>query len=192
MTLAADANAHAAAAGNWRWLTGLGRTDDALHAGDPADPLPAILALQFARTVSLDHARADTPAALSALPDGSFDYAVFPGILGWWKSGTSVLCRTANRLLREEGWVAMSGSRDRRAGALADALRQSGFTTVRRYALSPSADRPFMVIPRTRIAALACERDLQRQRGGHRARVVLAALGLHDLLYRGWLILARR
>jgi len=192
MTLSAGASAHAAAAGNWRWLTGLTRTDDALYAGAGAEPLPHILALQFGRVVSLDRAAADATAAVTAHADGAFDYAVLPGVLEWWAGGIPLLCRTAHRLLRAEGWLAVAGGRDRRAGRLAEGLRAAGFRTMRRYALSPGYERPFTVIPRTRAAALACERDAQRQRGGHRARVVLAAAGQYDLLYRGWLILAAR
>ena len=98
MTLSADASAHAAAAGNWRWLTGLTHTDSALYVGDPADPLPAVLALQFSRVVSLDRARGDTAESLAALAEGAFDYAVLPGMLEWWKGGTAALCRAADRL----------------------------------------------------------------------------------------------
>ena len=90
------------------------------------------------------------------------------------------------------GWLAVAGDRDRRPGRLVDALRQTGFRELRRYALSPSYTQPFMVIPRTRAAALACEQDARRQLGGRRARVALAALGQHDLLYPGWLVLAAR
>jgi len=192
VTLSAGASAHAAAAGNWRWLTGLTRTGDALFAGNVEQPLPHILALQFAHVVSLDRAHAGTAEALASLADGAFDYAVLHGALEWWSGDMPALCRTAHRLLRDGGWLAVAGNRDRRAGRLADELRAAGFRTIRRYSLSPDYERPFMVIPRTRSAALACERDAQRQRGGHRARVALAAAGQHELLYRGWLVIAAR
>lgn len=192
MTIPAGADAVAAAAGNWRWLTRLNRSDDALVVADAADPLSGILALQFTRVVALDRARDDTPGALAALPDGSFDYILLPDIFGWWPGGTTALLHAAHRLVRADGWIALAGHRRHRPAGLAASLRRVGFRDVRSYGLAPSPARPFMVIPRTRTAALAWEQDRQRQEGGNRLRVVLAAAGLHDLLYRGWLALAAR
>jgi hypothetical protein len=181
-----------AAAGNWRWLTDLQPSGDALYAGVPTHPLRDILALQFGRVASLDRDDPRADQAAADLSDGSFDYAALPRILEWWPGGEATLASFVQRVLRPGGWAAIAGKGGRHPGSLVARLRAAGFGEVRRYGLSPDDARPFLVIPRTRAAALACEQDRARQQGGNRLRVALAAVGLHDVLYGGWLCLARR
>ena len=188
----AGASASAAAAGNWRWLTELTRTDSALLVGHPADPLSTIMALQFAAVVTIDRTRGDAAATLKACADQAFDYAALPGALEWWQEEERLLCRTLHRVLRADGWVAIAGNLGQGPAALGAGLRLAGFREVRRYALAPSYDTPFTIIPRTRRAAVACEQDRRRQQGGNHTRLALAACGLHGLLYGGWLVLAAR
>jgi hypothetical protein len=191
VTLAQQSAAEAATA-NWRWLADLSRTDDALYAGNAGHRLPSVLALQFARVTSIDRSDPGAAAALAALPDQSFDYAVMPGIFDWWPGRPNDVPAHAFRLLRPGGWLALAGNRGARPSRLHSRLGGAGFAAIRGYGLSPDCDRPSMIVPRQRAAAVACERERRRQYGASPFRLIFAALGLHGPLYGGWLSLAAR
>jgi hypothetical protein len=205
-----------AAAANWLWLTGTTQTDDAFYAGAADHPLAAILTLQFRRVTAAPASPGERRIAIEALTAESVDYAAFPGVFDWWNDGPRAFATATRRILRRGGTLCVAGTNVLRlpglrtgesgrpadaarprgfrvtgAAAVRDAFAADGFLDVRAYRLDPGYEQPYLIVPWTGRAAIACERARGQQLGANRARIRLAEWGLHSLLYGGWLIVAR-
>ena len=137
----------------------------------------------------------------AALEAGSFDcIMVHDAIVGATPDAARVL-GTARRLLRTGGWLQVasahpplwnatesSGIRRRK---LERDLYSAGFREVRTYQVDSALDRLLHFVPSDRRAVLEYESSPAMRTITSRRRRAVASIGLHSLLYPGYMMLAR-
>lgn len=190
-----------AAVVNWLWLASTPRRERALAISLEDDTWADHLRRHFAQVEER------SPEILTApldFEDQAFDCVAIPGVIGLWTrmapqtparvTRASILgeCR---RVLRRGGVLLLSGRNPQWLGehsvadlALGRAISKAGFLSVREYFADPSASTPHAIIPACRSAALAYERQERALRG--RSTRLLAAVGLHAVVYPGRLVMA--
>ena len=106
-------------------------------------------------------------------------------------------------LLRPGGWLALASINPRCIGrrsvtghgipvaGLAAAVSGAGYAETRTLFTEPSIDDPRSLVPDTSDAARAYETREGLRPRSNRARGMLSGIGLRDLLYPGYFLLAR-
>lgn len=107
----------------------------------------------------------------------------------------------ARRLLRDGGWLQMASPRPPLRGAIESSgirhgklvawVRSTGFREVRTYHIDSSIDQLLHLIPAARPAVLEYESSPAMRSSISRRRRLVASIGLHSLLYPGYMLLAR-
>ena len=193
---------------NWQWLVPLPRRDDAVVLASSGAATALSVTEGFARTRSFDPCEPADAGAFEATwgaqcPDGSLDCVVLPdacAVLPCWSDPPRLVAAVRRALRPGAGWYVVAeairpdgagrhrGLRRSRHLAL---VRAAGFPEVRTYYLVHSPEQPRHIVPIEPQALLAWDRTIDSGGVQGTLRRALIRAGLHGLLFRYRLILAR-
>jgi hypothetical protein len=135
------------------------------------------------------------------LDAGSFDCIMMHDAIVGARTDANRVLSGARRLLRTGGWLQVASAhpplRDANEASgiprrkLERALYAAGFGEVRTYHVDSALDRLLHFVPGDRRAVLEYESSPAMRSSTSRRRRAVASIGLHSLLYQGYMMLAR-